>query len=109
MGSGHRAAGIQRTQGLDRGEDPSSYSCLSFLLFILKKYFIVVQLLEQMAPIDVFTALDSLRAGSEEISSGLPTRAELQQWVIEHDRIEKETEIFDAGEFRKLKKFTKGM
>lgn len=26
----------------------------------------------------------------------------------EHDRIEKETETFDSGEFKKLKKFTKG-
>ena len=62
-----------------------------------------------MPPIEVFAALDSLRSGSEEISSNLPTREELRKWVAEHDRIEKETEIFDAGEFRKLKKFTKGV
>ena len=28
--------------------------------------------------------------------------------MVEHDRIEKETEVFDSGELRKLKKFTKG-
>jgi len=61
-----------------------------------------------MPPIEVFVGLDALRSGLETISSQLPTRAELQAWVIEHDKIEKETEIFDAGEFRKLKKFTKG-
>jgi len=61
-----------------------------------------------MPPIEVFVGLDTLRSSSETISSELPTRAELQAWVVEHDKIEKETEIFDAGEFRKLKKFTKG-
>jgi len=61
-----------------------------------------------MPPIEVFVGLDTLRSSSEMISSVLPTRAELQAWVAEHDKIEKETEIFDAGEFRKLKKFTKG-
>ena len=61
-----------------------------------------------MPPIEVFVGLDTLRSGSETISSELPTRAELKAWVAEHDKIEKETEIFDAGEFRKLKKFTKG-
>jgi len=61
-----------------------------------------------MPQIEVFVGLDALRSGSEAISSELPTRAELRAWVVEHDKIEKETEIFDAGEFRKLKKFTKG-
>ena len=61
-----------------------------------------------MPPIEVFVGLDTLHSGSETISSELPTRVELRAWIVEHDRIEKETEIFDAGEFRKLKKFTKG-
>jgi len=61
-----------------------------------------------MPPIEVFVGLDTLRSSSETTNSELPTRAELQAWVVEHDKIEKETEIFDAGEFRKLKKFTKG-
>ena len=42
------------------------------------------------------------------IDSESPTRIELQAWVAEHDKIEIETEIFDAGEFRRLKGFTKG-
>lgn len=40
---------------------------------------------------------------------GLPSRGQLQDWLTEHDRIEKETEIFDSGELKKLRKFTKGM
>lgn len=61
-----------------------------------------------MPPIEVFVGLDTLRSGSEITSSELPSRVELETWFVEHDKIEKETEIFDAGEFRKLKKFTKG-
>lgn len=65
-------------------------------------------MLERMPAIQVFVGLDAVRASAEEVP-GLPTRAELQQWLAEHDRIEKETEIFDSGELRKLKKFTKGV
>ena len=61
-----------------------------------------------MPPIQVFVGLNTLDSRLETISTELPTRAELKAWVSEHDKIEKETEIFDAGEFRKLKKFTKG-
>lgn len=56
---------------------------------------------------EVFFGSGALRTSSEEIP-GLPTREQLDQWLIEHDRIEKETEIFDAGELKKLRKFTKG-
>lgn len=61
-----------------------------------------------MPPIEVFVGLDAIRESALEVP-GLPTRAELQEWVAEHDRIEKETEVFDSGELRKLKKFTKGV
>lgn len=44
---------------------------------------------------------------SEEVP-GLPTRAELQQWMAEHDVIEKEIVIFDTGELTKLRQLTKG-
>ena len=64
-------------------------------------------MLERMPPIQVFVGLDAVRASAEEVP-GLPTRAELQRWLEEHDRIERETEIFDSGELKKLKKFTKG-
>ena len=60
-----------------------------------------------MPPIEVFVGLDAVRCSAEEVA-GLPSRAELEQWVLEHDKIEKETEVFDSVELKKLKKFTKG-
>ena len=39
----------------------------------------------------------------------LASRKQLEDWIVEHDRIEKETEIFDSGDLVKLKKFTKGL
>lgn len=66
------------------------------------------QFLENMPPVEAFIGLDAIRDSAEHVP-GLPSRAELQQWVIEHDAIEKETEIFDSGELKKLKKFTKGL
>jgi hypothetical protein len=61
-----------------------------------------------MPPIPIFVGLDAIRSSAEEIP-GLPTRAELQQFLDEHDKIDKETEIFDSGDLKKLKAFTKGM
>ena len=55
----------------------------------------------------MFVGLDAIRASST-VVPGLPTRKELDEWFVEHDRIEKETEIFDSGELNKLRKFTKG-
>lgn len=60
-----------------------------------------------MPPIEVFAGLDAVQSSAEEVP-GLPTRAELQQWLAEHDAIEKETEIFDTGELKKLRQLTKG-
>ena len=51
--------------------------------------------------------MDAIRVSATEVP-GLPTREQLREWIVEHDKIEKETEIFDSGELRKLKKFTKG-
>ncbi|KAF9468922.1 hypothetical protein BDZ94DRAFT_1244937 [Collybia nuda] len=65
-----------------------------------------IKFLEQMPPIEVFVGLDALRASAEKVP-GLPTRDELQQWLVEHDAIEKETEIFDTGELKKLRQLTK--
>ena len=56
---------------------------------------------------EVFAGLDAIRQSATEVP-GLPTREQLKQWIVEHDKIEKETEIFDSGELKKLKKFTKG-
>jgi len=66
-----------------------------------------VQLLEKMPPIEVFVGLEAIKSSAEDVP-GLPTRAELQNWLEEHDAIEKETEIFDTGELKKLRKFTRG-
>ncbi|KZT13142.1 uncharacterized protein LAESUDRAFT_30786 [Laetiporus sulphureus 93-53] len=55
-----------------------------------------IQFLENMPAVEVFGPLDTL-----------PSRAELEEWFAEHDRIEKDIRIFDDGELRKLKKFTK--
>lgn len=60
-----------------------------------------------MPPIEVFVGMDAIRTSAEEVP-GLPTRQELQQWLVEHDTIEKETEIFDTGELTKLRQLTKG-
>ncbi|KAI0676820.1 hypothetical protein C8Q78DRAFT_47766 [Trametes maxima] len=62
--------------------------------------------LEKLPPIEVFVGLDAVRQSAAEVP-GLPTREQLKEWIVEHDKIEKETEIFDSGELRKLKKFTK--
>ncbi|KIL00013.1 hypothetical protein PAXRUDRAFT_822110 [Paxillus rubicundulus Ve08.2h10] len=65
-----------------------------------------IMFLEQLPPIEVFVGSDALRRSAESIP-GLPTREQLQGWLAEHDRIEKETEIFDSGELKKLRMFTK--
>ncbi|KAI0366385.1 hypothetical protein BV20DRAFT_652811 [Pilatotrama ljubarskyi] len=65
-----------------------------------------IKFLEQLPPIEVFTGLDAVRQSAAEVP-GLPTREQLKEWMEEHDKIEKETEIFDSGELKKLKKFTK--
>ncbi|KAG6334387.1 hypothetical protein ID866_4708 [Astraeus odoratus] len=65
-----------------------------------------IKFLESLPPIEVFVGIDALRDSAESIP-GLPTRQQLQEWLAEHDRIEKETEIFDSGELKKLRKFTK--
>jgi len=60
-----------------------------------------------MPPIELFANLDAVRA-STPMASGLPTREQLEQWLSEHNKLEKETEIFDSGELKKFKNFTMG-
>lgn len=91
---------------MDRGKDQGKVDSCAFTPAALDIY--IRKMLERMPLIQVFVGLDAVRASAEEVP-GLPTRAELKQWTEEHDRIEKETEIFDSGELRKLKKFTKGV
>lgn len=64
--------------------------------------------MEALPPIEVFVGLDAIRTSAADIP-GLPTRKQLQEWLAEHDRIEKETEIFDSGELKKLRALTKGI
>lgn len=82
-----------------------SFRCTSFQS--LSSHF-VFQFLEQLPPIQVFVGIDAVRTSADSVP-GLPSREQLQDWLAEHDRIEKETEIFDSGEFKKLRMFTKGM
>ena len=63
--------------------------------------------LESLPPIEVFSGLEAVKASSLDVP-GLPTREELQRWAAEHDTIEKETEMFDTGELKKLRQLTKG-
>ncbi|TFK43210.1 hypothetical protein BDQ12DRAFT_674586 [Crucibulum laeve] len=94
----------------DRGEEQAleSHEVIELQTFSERKAWIEekIKFLETLPPIEVFVGLDALRSSAEEIP-GLPTRAELQQWMMEHDAIEKETEIFDTGELKKLRKLTK--
>jgi hypothetical protein len=60
-----------------------------------------------MPPIELFADLDAIRA-STPVASGLPTREQLGRWLVEHDKIEKETELFDSGELKRFKNFTMG-
>jgi len=60
-----------------------------------------------MPPIELFADLDAIRA-STPVVSGLPTREQLERWLVEHNKVEKETEIFDSGELKKFKNFTMG-
>jgi hypothetical protein len=66
----------------------------------------ISQLLESLHPIDAFARIDDLSKTQE--NSGLANRAQLEDWMAEHDKIEKETEMFDTGDLNKLRKLTKG-
>lgn len=65
------------------------------------------QFLEEMPAIEVFVGLDAIRA-SAEVVPGLPSRADLDEWLAKHDSVDKETEIFDTVELEKLRQLTKG-
>jgi hypothetical protein len=93
---------------MDLGKDQGV--CPNVILFFLSCRLTTTttkKLLEGMPPTELFADLDAVRA-STAAGSGLPTRKRLEQWLIEHDKIEKETEIFDSGELKKFKNFTMG-
>ncbi|KAJ3812916.1 hypothetical protein F5876DRAFT_74375 [Lentinula aff. lateritia] len=85
-----------------------SHQVIELQIFSERKAWIEgkIKLLEQMPPIEVFVGLDAIQVSAEEVP-GLPTREELKQWLAEHDTLEKETEIFDTGELKKLRNFTR--
>ncbi|KAI0053051.1 hypothetical protein FA95DRAFT_1552935 [Auriscalpium vulgare] len=85
-----------------------SHEVIELQAFGERKAWIVdkTKYLEGMPPIDLFAGLDAIRSSAEAIP-GLPSRDELRQWLVEHDKIEKDTEAFDSGELKKFKSFTK--
>jgi hypothetical protein len=92
---------------MDRGKNQSELLTICWRIFFYYSITFFFQFLEALPPIEVFVGLEALRSSAEEVP-GLPTRVELQQWMTEHDAIEKETEIFDTGELTKLRQLTKG-
>ncbi|KAI0265124.1 hypothetical protein BC834DRAFT_880220 [Gloeopeniophorella convolvens] len=101
--------GVEEITQEQSGEQAlESHEILELQAFSERKEWIVekIKLLESMPPIELFAGLDAVRS-SAPVTSGLPTREELQKWLVEHDKIEKETEAFDSGELKKLKTFTK--
>lgn len=100
--------GSEETSEQRSGEQPlESHEVMELQAFSERKEWIMekIKLLESMPPIELFADLDAVRASSPAVS-GLPTRKQLEEWLIEHDKIEKETEIFDSGELKKFKTFT---
>jgi hypothetical protein len=61
-----------------------------------------------MPPVDLFSHLEYLVYTTPTPIPGLPTRAELEEWLRQHDEIEQEAERFDASDMKKLKEFAKG-
>ncbi|KAI6034072.1 hypothetical protein BKA83DRAFT_4184535 [Pisolithus microcarpus] len=55
-----------------------------------------IKFLESLPPVEVFVGIDALRS-SAEVIPGLPTRQQVKE----------KPEIFDSGELKKLRKFTK--
>lgn len=90
---------------MDRGKN---HSRLPPQLHPIPLFSLLSQFLEQLPPIQVFVGIDAVRTSADSVP-GLPSRQQLRDWLSEHDRIEKETEIFDSGELKKLRQFTKGM
>ncbi|TFY72092.1 hypothetical protein EVG20_g897 [Dentipellis fragilis] len=97
-------------EAADHGAEQAleSHEVLELQAFSERKEWIVdkIKFLEAMPPVDLFAGVDAIRA-SAAVVPGLPSRDELQKWLNEHDKIEKETEVFDSGELKKFKQFTK--
>ena len=61
--------------------------------------------MEAMPPIEIYFELDNT---ADVTSIGSYRREQLELWFAGNDRIERETEQFDAGDMLKLKKFARG-
>ncbi|KAK0206318.1 hypothetical protein DFS33DRAFT_578831 [Desarmillaria ectypa] len=85
-----------------------SHEVIELQTFIERKAWIEekIKFLERLPPIEVFVGLEALQTSAEYIP-GLPSRSELQRWLQDHESIEKEIEIFDTGELKKLRKLTR--
>ncbi|KAL5527398.1 hypothetical protein ACEPAG_6189 [Sanghuangporus baumii] len=85
-----------------------SHEVVELQAFVRRKEWIddKIQFLENLPAIDIFVGVDELPKTHDQITT-LPTRAQLEEWIAEHDKIEKETELLDAGDFKKLKALTK--
>ncbi|KAN0126604.1 hypothetical protein V8E52_000244 [Russula decolorans] len=100
--------GSEETSEQRSAEQPlESHEVVELQAFSERKEWIMekIKLLEGMPPVELFADLDAVRASRPSVS-GLPTRKQLEEWLVEHDKIEKETEIFDSGELKKFKTFT---
>ncbi|KAK0453395.1 hypothetical protein EV421DRAFT_1763934 [Armillaria borealis] len=85
-----------------------SHEVIELQTFIERKAWIEekIKFLEKLPPIEVFVGLEALQTSAEDVP-GLPSRSELQKWLQDHESIEKEIEIFDTGELKKLRKLTR--
>ncbi|KAK0231021.1 hypothetical protein IW262DRAFT_1341747 [Armillaria fumosa] len=85
-----------------------SHEVIELQTFIERKAWIEekIKFLEKLSPIEVFVGLEALQSSAEDVP-GLPSRSELQKWLQDHESIEKEIEIFDTGELKKLRKLTR--
>ncbi|THH10070.1 hypothetical protein EW145_g1570 [Phellinidium pouzarii] len=100
------------TSSSEKNEDAEqaleTHEVIELQAFIDRKEWIdeKIQLLESLPSIEVFASTRELSKAHDQIS-GLATRAQLDDWLVEHDKIEKEMEMFDSGDLKKLKKLTK--
>ncbi|KAG7448998.1 uncharacterized protein BT62DRAFT_985409 [Guyanagaster necrorhizus] len=85
-----------------------SHEVIELQTFIERKAWIEekIKFLERLPPIEVFVGIEALQISAEDIP-GLPSRSKLQKWLQDHESIEKEIEIFDTGELKKLRKLTR--
>ena len=65
------------------------------------------QLLKGMPPIELFFDLDAMHTLTAAVPR-LPTWEQLKEWLFKHNKIKKETELFNSGKLKKFKNITMG-